>query len=46
MSKDSQAVKDPVSPEHKRFVLAQASLRLWLMAAVVVALLAWLFVEL
>ncbi|MDR4308736.1 hypothetical protein IHQ68_19115 [Chelatococcus sambhunathii] len=46
MNDDGQVVKDPVSPEHKRFVLAQASLRLWLMAAVVVALLVWMFVEL
>lgn len=42
---DRRPVKDPVSPEHKRFVLSQASLRLWLMAAAVVALGVWLFVE-
>lgn len=44
--KDAPLVKDPVTPEHKRFVLTQATLRLWTMVAVVVALGIWLFVEL
>lgn len=39
-------VKDPVSPDHKRFVLAQASLRLWLILAAVIALAVFVFVEL
>ncbi|MFC3695291.1 hypothetical protein ACFOWB_23965 [Chenggangzhangella methanolivorans] len=43
---ESPPVKDPVTPEHKRFVLSQASLRLWIMAAAIVALGVWLFVEL
>lgn len=38
--------KDPVTPQHKNFVLKQASLRLWVMAAVVIALAAWLFTRL
>ncbi|WP_020181200.1 hypothetical protein [Methylopila sp. M107] len=46
MTKTPPPVKDPVTPEHKRFVLSQASLRLWIMAAVVVALGAWLIFEL
>lgn len=37
---------DPVTPQHKSFVLKQASLRLWLAAAVVVALAVWLFTRL
>jgi len=43
---DDRPVKDPLTPEHKRFVLTQASLRLWIMAAAVAALGVWLFVEL
>lgn len=42
---ENRPVKDPLSPSHRRFVLSQAGLRLWLMAAVVVALGVWLFVE-
>lgn len=42
---DTPPVKDPVSPDHKRFVLTQASLRLWIMAAAIVALGLWLLVE-
>lgn len=38
-------VRDPVTPEHKRFVLTQASLRLWMIAAAVLALAVWLIVE-
>ena len=36
-------VKDPLPPKHKRFVLRQAGLRLWVMLAVLVALGVWLF---
>lgn len=39
-------VKDPLPPEHRRFVLTQASVRLWVMAAIVVALAAWFFTRL
>lgn len=39
-------VKDPLPPEHKRFVLRQAGLRLWIAVAVVVALGVWLFTRL
>ena len=46
MNEGVPPVKDPVSPEHKRFVLTQASLRLWIMAAVIVALAIWMFVKL
>lgn len=38
-------VKDPVTPAHKRFVLTQASLRLWIIIAAVAALAIWLLVE-
>lgn len=38
-------VKDPVSAEHKRFVLTQATLRLWIIAAAVIALAVFVFVE-
>ena len=43
---DTPPVKDPVSPEHKRFVLGQASLRLWIIVAAVIALALWLALEL
>ncbi|MFD1704401.1 hypothetical protein ACFSCV_15440 [Methylopila henanensis] len=33
----SDAPKDPVSPPHRRFMLRQAGLRLWLAVGVVVA---------
>jgi hypothetical protein len=46
MTENDAPVKDPVSPNHKRFVLTQASLRLWIMAAVVVLLGLWLALEL
>lgn len=39
-------VKDPVTPQHKSFVLTQARIRLWLMAAAALALIVWLLVEL
>lgn len=39
-------VNDPVSPEHKRFVLTQARLRLWIILAAVVGLAVFVFVEL
>lgn len=39
-------VKDPVTPEHKRFVLSQATLRLWLIVLAVGGLGVWLLVEL
>ncbi|WP_164919523.1 hypothetical protein [Hansschlegelia zhihuaiae] len=45
MTENDAPVKDPVSPSHKHFVLTQASLRLWLMAAAVVALGLWLALE-
>lgn len=46
MSDDApRPVRDPVSPEHKRFVLTQASLRLWIMLAAIVALAIFVFVE-
>jgi hypothetical protein len=37
------AIKDPLPPEHKRFVLTQASIRLWIALAIVVALGVWFF---
>lgn len=46
MTENDAPVRDPVSPEHKRFVLTQATLRLWLIAVAVVALAIWVFVEL
>ncbi|GLK67712.1 hypothetical protein [Hansschlegelia plantiphila] len=36
-------VKDPLPPEHKRFVLSQAALRLAIAAVVVIAIGAWFF---
>lgn len=42
---ENRPVKDPLSPSHRRFVLSQASLRLWLLAAALVALGVWLFVK-
>lgn len=36
-------VKDPLPPEHKRFVLAQAGLRLWIALAILVGLGVWFF---
>lgn len=40
------AIKDPLPPEHKRFVLTQASIRLWIALAIVVALGVWFFTRL
>lgn len=39
-------VKDPLPPEHKRFVLTQAALRLWIAVAVIVGLAVWMFTRL
>lgn len=36
-------VKDPLPPKHKRFVLRQAGLRLWVMVAALLALGVWFF---
>lgn len=39
------AVKDPLPPEHKRFVLTQAALRFAIFALLLAALAAWFFVS-
>ncbi|HVI30077.1 hypothetical protein [Hansschlegelia sp.] len=36
-------VKDPLPPEHRRFVLFQAGLRLWIALAILAALGVWFF---
>jgi hypothetical protein len=38
MGEREPAVKDPVTPEHKRFLLQQVQLRHWVMAAIALAL--------
>jgi hypothetical protein len=45
MAEPTKPLKDPLSPEHKRFVLGQVRIRHWIMAAIVIALAAMLFFE-